>query len=241
MLAIFSWALSSASGAGGVTPPGSTPHPVDLPAGPQSTSASCPNPPDLSSPLPTGATISVPSLVPAGTASLSSGGETYDLAGSCQYTLSLPSNTVVATPSGQLLKSPAASPDGISITFVSSGSDFYFPTGVADPIVFSYGGHACDTTAEIVSAFGFAIAEQTLTSGNCTSNSADPGASWGYAEAVNTALAVAPAIQEPTFHTQYQSAEGGSIFFGQFQECMETPLGQQSTYVCANDNYSPLF
>lgn len=217
------------------TPP--VPHPINLPAGPQQDAGSCPNPPDLSSPLPPGATISAPVLVPPGSASISAAGQTYDLTDTCEYTLNVP----VAALSADVSLSPGASPDSISITYVGSGGDIYFPTGVADPISFTYSGHTCSTTAEIVSAFGLAVAEQELDSGSCTSSAHDVGATWGYADAVDTSEQVAPLTQEPTFHTMYQSYESGSIFFGQFQECMENPPGQQSTYVCAYDNYGPLF
>ena len=66
---------------------GSIPRPIDVPTGPQVSAASCPNPPQLSSPLPAGASISAPSLVPPNTASLTGAGQTYDLTGTCEYTL----------------------------------------------------------------------------------------------------------------------------------------------------------
>jgi hypothetical protein len=62
------------------------PHPIDIPTARESRAASCPNPPSLSSPLPPGASISPPSLVPAGTAILIVAGRTYDLSGTCEYT-----------------------------------------------------------------------------------------------------------------------------------------------------------
>jgi len=125
--------------------------------------------------------------------------------------------------------------------YVGSNGDFYFPTGVLDPITFTYNGRSCNTSAEIVSAYGLAIAEQETNSGNCTSRTNDPSPTWGFADAINTSEQVAPLTQEPNYHTMYQSYESGNIFFGEFQECMENPVGQQSTYVCAYDNYGPLF
>lgn len=208
-------------------------YPVNVPGGPQQSASNCPNPPDLSSPLPPGATISAPVLVPPGLASITAAGQTHDLANTCEYTLSLPS--------AQLSAGIAPAGGGITVVYVGSDGDFYFPTGVLDPITFTYSGHSCNTSAEIVSAFGLAVAEQEMNSGNCTSNTHDPGPTWGFADAINTSEQIAPLTQEPTFHTMYQSYEGGSIFFGQFQECMENPVGQQTTYVCAYDNYGPLF
>jgi len=197
-----------------------------VPTGPQPSAASCPNPPQLSAPLPSGASISPPSLVPAGTASLIVAGQTYDLSGTCEYTLTFPST------------SNGASPNGYSITFVGSGSDLYYPTGVADGIDFVYGSQECATSAEIVSAYGLAIAEQELVAGYCNT---DGSQIWGYTEAINTGEQAASLVQESVFHDWFQSYEAGNIFFGQFQECMEYPVGQHSTYVCSWNNYGPLF
>jgi len=202
------------------------PSPVDVPVGPQASAASCPNPPDLSSPLPSGASISAPSLTPPGTASLTVAGRTYDLTGTCQYTIELPS------------AENQASAGFISVTYVDSGNDEYFPTGVASGITFAYGGQSCVTTAEIVTAFGLAVAEQELDFGGCNT---DSSGAWGYAEAINTALQTAGKATETTFHSYSQSFEGGTIFYGQFQECMQSPPGQHSTYVCFWNNYGPLF
>ena len=213
------------------------PHPILVPTGPQSTAATCPNPPELSSPLPEGASISAPSLLPQGVATITVGGSTFDLGNTCEYTLSIQAPNSEST----TLSAGGVSPNTIYITYVGSDQDFYFPTGAADPITFSYNGHSCNTSAEIVSAFGLAVAEQEMNSGNCTSSANDPGIAWGFADAINTSEQVASLTQEPTFHTWYESYEAGTIFFGQFQECMENPVGQQSTYVCAYDNYGPLF
>jgi hypothetical protein len=136
---------------------GPLPHPVDVPTGPQASAASCPNPPQLSSPLPAGASISAPSLVPPNTASLTGAGQTYDLAGTCEYTLTFPS---ASSTSG------GASPDW-TILYVGSGHDYYYPTGVADGIALDYNNQTCGTSAEIVSAYGLAVAEQELVSGYC--------------------------------------------------------------------------
>lgn len=212
--------------AGPIAGPGVVPSPVDIPVGPQASAASCPNPPHLSSPLPSGASISAPSLTPPGTASLTVAGRTYDATGSCEYTIEFPS-----TPN-------QASANFITVTYVGSGNDYYFPTGVASGITFSYGAQSCVTTAEIVTAFGLAVAEQELDSGGCNT---DSSGIWGYAEAINTALQTAGQATETSFHSYSQSFESGTIFYGQFQECMQSPSGQHSTYVCSRNNYGPLF
>jgi hypothetical protein len=240
-LSVSVWGLTALSGASAVSaspavsallsPASSLPNIINLPTGPQASAASCPNPPDLSGPLPTGASISPPSLVPAGLASVTVGIQTYDLGGTCEYTVTLPSASSVSS----------VSPDTISITYLSSGLDLYLATGLANAIDFSYGGRQCDTSAEIVTAYGYAIAEQKLTSGNCTSNVYDPSGAWGHSQAIDTALQSAPLVQEPTFSTWYESYEAGTVFYGQFQECMESPVGQQSSYVCSWNNYGPLF
>lgn len=227
---------ASAANAASPTPTTLVPHPINLPTGPQESATNCPNPPELSAPLPAGATISAPSLVPKGIGSLVVGNQTYDLSGTCAYTLTLASASSANTSSAS-----SVSKDSFSINFVDSGNDLYFPTGTAGPIDFSYNGRHCNTTAELVTAYGFAIAEQELESGNCTSNENDPSGTWGYADAANTAELWAGEAQEPSFNYQYQSAEAGTIFFGQFQECMENPAGQQSSYVCVWNNYGPLF
>jgi hypothetical protein len=227
---------ASAAAAVPLNPTTLLPHPINLPTGPQTSAKDCPNPPDLSAPLPAGATISAPSLVPNGLASLVVGTQTYDLSGTCAYTLTLPSASSADTSSAG-----SVSKDSFSINFVDSGNDLYFPTGTAGPIDFSYNGRHCNTTAEIVTAYGFAIAEQELVSGYCTSNENDPSGTWGYADAANTAELWAGEAPEPSFNYDYQSAEAGTIFFGQFQECMENPAGQQSSYVCVWNNYGPLF
>lgn len=205
---------------------GSIPHPIDLPTGPVASAASCPNPPELSSPLPSGASISAPSIVPTGTSSVIAANETYDLSGTCEYTI-----TIASTSNG-------ASPDGGSVTFVGSGSDFYYPTGVDDSIDFTYRSQGCETSAEIVSAFGLAVAEQELDSGYCNTDASEV---WGYASAIDTDEVQAASVQESVFSKWFQSNEDGDIFFGQFQECMENPIGQHANYVCTNDNYGPLF
>lgn len=176
--------------------------------------------------MPEGTSISAPSLVPAGTASLVAAGSTYDLAGTCEYTITFPD-----TPG-------SATPDGGTITFVGSGSDLYFPTGVADGIEFVYDGQECATSAEIVTAFGLAVAEQELVSGSCNTDSSKV---WGYAMAVDTSEVEAGLVTESSFGHWFQSDESGSIFFGQFQECMQNPVGQHSNYVCSWNNYGPLF
>jgi hypothetical protein len=208
------------------TGPGVAPYPVNLPVGPQADASSCPNPPQLSAPLPSGASISAPTLTPPGLGSLTVAGETYDATGTCEYTINLPSST------------NTASSDSISITYVESDSDFYFPTGQAGAVTFTWSGQSCNTTAEIVTAYGLAVAEQELNSGGCNTDSSGV---YGYAEAINTALQTASLTTEPAFHRYYQSYESGTIFYGQFQECMENPAGQHSSYVCAWNNFGPLF
>jgi hypothetical protein len=229
-------ATEASSEAALLSPTGLFPSPVNLPSGPQTSAQGCPNPPELSAPLPAGASISAPSLVPDGVASLVVGTQSYDLSGTCAYTL-----TLAVTASALASAVGSVSADTISITYIDPGNDLYFPTGAAEPIDFSYNGRYCDTTAEIVTAFGYAIAEQELDIGNCTSNGYDPSVTWGYADAANTAEQLAPIAQEPNFGDEYLSDEVGTIFFGQFQECMEAPVGQQSSYVCLRNNYGPLF
>jgi hypothetical protein len=176
--------------------------------------------------LPSGASISAPSLTPPGAGSLTVAGTTYDATGSCEYTIEVPSN-----PS-------QASADSITVTYVGSGHDYYFPTGTASAITFTTGRQSCVTTAEIVTAYGLAVAEQELDSGGCNTDSSGV---WGYADAINTALQTATPVSETTFHSYYQSYESGTIFYGQFQECMQNPAGQHSTYVCTWNNFGPLF
>jgi len=233
LIALIGVAIGPAGAGGGApglaTPtagPGLLPYPIDLPVGPQASAASCPNPPQLSSPLPSGASISAPSLTPPGAGSLTVAGTTYDATGSCEYTIEVPSN-----PS-------QASADSITVTYVGSGHDYYFPTGTASAITFTTGRQSCVTTAEIVTAYGLAVAEQELDSGGCNTDSSGV---WGYADAINTALQTATPVSETTFHSYYQSYESGTIFYGQFQECMQNPAGQHSTYVCTWNNFGPLF
>jgi len=168
--------------------------------------------------------------VAAGIASLVVADQTYDLSGTCEYTITLPNSAIASTSGPQ---------SDISITYVDSGYNIYFLTGVAEGIDFNYGGRSCDTTAEIVTAYGLAIAEQTMNSGNCTSSQYDD--LYGYALAANSNLQWGPYAWEEAFHHQYQSYEAGTIFFGQFMECMEYPIGQPSSYVCSYDNYGPIF
>jgi secreted trypsin-like serine protease len=78
--------------------------------------------------LPAGASISAPSLTPPGLGSLTAAGNTYDATGTCEYTIEFPST------------SNQASSDSISITYVESDSDLYFPTGVAGGITFTWAG-----------------------------------------------------------------------------------------------------
>ncbi len=68
-------------------------HPVNGPTGPQASASVCPNPPQLSGPLPAGGSVSAPSLVAAGIASLVVGDQTYDLSGTCEYTITFSSSS----------------------------------------------------------------------------------------------------------------------------------------------------
>jgi hypothetical protein len=68
------------------------PRPVHLPTAHETSATSCPNPPELSSPLLPGAYVSAPSLVAPGTSSLVVAGRTYDLTGTCEYTEMLPAS-----------------------------------------------------------------------------------------------------------------------------------------------------
>jgi hypothetical protein len=63
------------------------PHPVDGSVRPETGDANCPNPPQLSSTLPSGASISAPSIVPTGTSYVTAAGVVRDLSGTCEYTL----------------------------------------------------------------------------------------------------------------------------------------------------------
>jgi hypothetical protein len=121
---------------------------------------------------------------------------------------------------------------------VGSGHDYYYPTGVADGIALDYNNQTCGTSAEIVSAYGLAVAEQELVSGYCNTDGSNI---WGYTEAINTSEQIAVSVQEPGYDYWYKSDEAGNIFYGQFQECMENPEGQHTNYVCSYDNWGPLF
>ena len=233
LIALVGVAVDPGGGGAGATDlavptagPGLLPYPIDIPVGPQASAADCPNPPQLSSPLPSGASISAPSLAPAGSGSLTVAGTTYNAAGTCEYTIEYPS------------AANQASADTISVTYAQSGSNYYFPTGTAGGITFTWGSQSCVTTAEIVTAYGLAVAEQELDSGGCNTDSSGV---WGYADAIDTALQTATPARETTFHSYYQSYESGTIFYGQFQECLESPAGQHSTYVCSWNNFGPLF
>jgi hypothetical protein len=233
LLSLIGVAIGPVTGGAGATQlavptagPGLLPYPIDIPVGPQASAADCPNPPALSAPLPSGASISAPQLTPAGSGSVTADGTTYDATGTCEYTIEYPSSA------------NHASGDSISVTYAQSGSDYYFPTGTAGGITFTWGGQSCVTTAEIVTAYGLAIAEQELDSGGCNTDSSGV---WGYADAIDTAEQTAAPTSETTFHSYYQSHESGTIFYGQFQECLESPAGQHSTYVCSWNNFGPLF
>jgi len=234
LIALIGVAIGPASGGAGATDlavptagPGLLPYPIDIPVGPQASAADCPNPPQLSAPLPSGASISAPRLTPPGSGSVTADGTTYDATGACEYTIEYPSAS-----------SNQASGDSISVTYAQSGSNYDFPTGVAGSITFNWGTQSCVTTAEIVTAYGLAVAEQELDSGGCNTDSSGV---WGYADAINTAEQTATPTSETTFHSYYQSYESGTIFYGQFQECLESPAGQHSTYVCSWNNFGPLF
>lgn len=64
-------------------------RPVQMPIGSQASVASCPKAPELSSPLPVGATISIASLVPSSLSTVAAAGAVHDLSGTCEYTLTL--------------------------------------------------------------------------------------------------------------------------------------------------------
>lgn len=219
-------AASAASSLSASTPT-MIPHPIDVPTGPQASVASCPNPPELSAPLPPGASISPPSLVPADTSSVSTSTQTKDAVGTCEYTLTLPN----------VITSVGASPETVTTTWVNYGNEYYIANDTLSDVYFTYMSQTCTTYGAILSAYGSAWAEDELWSGNCNTNAL---MIWGYVQAANTAEQWALPVQEGTFHHMYQSSEPGSIFFGQFAECMQYPVGGTS-YFCTWNNYSPLF
>lgn len=206
------------------------PHPIDLPTGPQASAAACPNPPQLSSPLPSGDSISAPSLVPPNTGMVVANGVVHDMAGTCEYTITYPSPSTSSNPTTQV------TPD--SFTWVDSNNDYATcDVGVLCQIYFDYQGQYCYTSAELLNSGGDAYAQQELDSGYCNTY----GINLGYCQAYNTSEQGALATSEDTFHFLFSSVEGGSIFFGQFAEVQEYPEGQTQTFVGTWNNYSPLF
>lgn len=210
------------------------PHPIDLPTGSLTSAASCPNPPQLSSPLPSGGSISAPSLVPPNTGSLIVNNTTYDLAGTCEYTVTVPNPSSASATTA----SAPVSPD-VSITWVDSGNDYQFcDAGIQCRVWFNYDGTYCYTEGLLANGYGLAFAEQELTGGYCNTDS--PFTS-GWTVAYNTNETAGPINFETSYDYWYASYEPGNIFFGQWAETEENPIGQQSTYVGTWNNYSPLF
>jgi len=89
-------------------------------------------------------------------------------------------------------------------------------------------GHECYTYT-LLGNSGYASPQQILNSGYCNT---DTTGIWGFTQVTNTAGAIGPQEKEGAFHQWYQSEEGGSVSWGGFEDCLQNPVGQHSTYIC---------
>jgi len=195
----------------------------------------CPANPELSSALPVGATISAPTLAPSIPAS-TSGATATNIAGSCVYTEKVPASDLGSTSASN---SQSASPDTITISWINDGNDYAPANTDFGPIdFFNYYGDACAIDVELVDLFGYGWAGLELDSGHCNTNSTGV---WSNVTAINTGLSSGANLAVNTFHTMQYASVPGNLFFGEYSICLESPLGQQSDYVCTAVNFSPLF
>jgi hypothetical protein len=207
-------------------------RPLGVPSGPQSSLASCPQDPSWSPALPAGDTVAV-SLAPAGSEGALVNGTKVSTVGYCAYTVTPPataSTTAAVKKSGTAKRTDPTTYVNLGDQNVPYGSDWNFD-------VFNNYGSECYTTGLLINGYGDAFAEQELDSGYCNTTYAAAG----YVIAVNTAEQEALVDYEyPYFGYWYASYEGGSIFFGIFQECMENPVGQSSDFLCYDMDAGPL-
>jgi hypothetical protein len=211
------------------------PHPTGVPTGPVSSLAACPSSPSMSSPLPAGATVSEPSLAPAGVHTTANGIST-DYAGSCIYTVTIPSSDLATSADA----SPAlASPNYIHIIWINGGNH-YAPVGaVYGPEQFyNEYGDICYTNLELVNWAGFAYAGLELLRGHCNT---DSSGIWSNVTAVNGSFYNGATTSVGTFGSMQWAAVPGNIFMGEYAVCIEDPLGQQSSFWCWDTNYGPFF
>ncbi len=188
-------------------------HPLGLPVGPVARANDCPANPSWSEPLPSGARVSPPSLVPAGTEAgltLTIGGvtTTSSAAGRCEYSLTIGPDSVVYSYQG---------------TFHQNVNSLGY-LGLRN----SY-GQTCQSELYLLNFLGYAFAQQDLTGGYCNT---DSSGNWSNVQATNGSLQNGPVVYSTSFNTWYQSYLPGNILIGTFMLCLENPVGQHTNYWC---------
>ncbi len=192
--------------------------PLGVPATPVASVTDCPVNPEWSQPLPQGATISDPFLGPSGAVSLSSGDTaiSYDTAGYCEYTVTVP---------------------GDPVTYVHvQDTNAPFATVINGSLTNSY-GQTCSFKQQ-AGLYYVAFSSIQNVTGYCNT---DSSGYWSSTTIANTAFAQGAIATTNQFGVWAQSSIAGSPFFWSWEVCMQNPIGQHVNYLCAYGNMGPLF
>lgn len=211
------------------------PHPIGVPTGPVSSLADCPSAPAMSSPLPAGASLSKPFLAPAGLHTTANGKST-DYAGSCVYTVKIPSSDLPASADA----SPATpSPAYVSVTWISGGTRYAPVNAVSGPYgFFNLEYNICYINVGLLNWGGYGYAGMELVRGYCNT---DSSGIWSNVMPWSSPYVHGGWHSVNTFGTVEWQGLPGSIFSAEEDVCLQDPLGQHNTYTCWDTYYGPFF
>jgi hypothetical protein len=208
--------------------------PVDIGGGPMSSASQCPSSPPN---IPSGATVSDPSLNPA-TSPLTSviSGQTISLAGHCTWSVSFANAS-----------SPEASPDQTPVITYEFAGNLYSPIDQAEPASaenlygqacydFVEGGNYYVAFSQVQNYTGYCNTNQNCVYVYCVSTSE--------VEAVNHNVVQNGNVCDTTTFNEWCdpiSTEPGSVVLWNWEACVQDPVGNNQSYVCTYADLSPFY